>query len=56
LPPRIYDVVVKALRDEDKVGKAEVDGQGDDSWNQSGPGSADKVCNVPDEPHEKEKE
>jgi hypothetical protein len=49
-------VVVEALQDEDAVGEAEVDGEGDDGGDQAGPDGAYEVGDVTDEPDAEEGE
>ena len=43
-------VVVETLADEDKVGEAEVDGEGDDGGNEASPKGAGEVGDITDEP------
>lgn len=46
----VLDVVVDALCDEDQIGEAEVDGEGDDGGHELGPERADEVGDVAYEP------
>ena len=46
----VEEIVVEALGDEDEVCEAEVDGEGDDGWDEAGPDGADEVGDVADEP------
>lgn len=48
--PRILEVVVDALRDEDEVGEAEVYCERDDGGDEAGPEGAREVGDVADEP------
>jgi hypothetical protein len=56
LAARVLEVVVYALRDEDQVGEAEVDCEGDDGGHEAGPDCADEVCDIPDKPDSQEGE
>jgi hypothetical protein len=53
---RVLHVVVDALRDEDEVCEAEVDCEGDDGGNETGPEGADEVRYVAYEPDDEEGE
>jgi hypothetical protein len=53
---RVLHVVVYALRDEDEVGEAEVNCEGDDGGDETGPDGASKVGYVADEPDDEEGE
>jgi hypothetical protein len=46
----VEHVVIDALRDQNKVGEAEVDGQRDDGRDEAGPGGADEVGDIAKEP------
>ena len=52
----IEDIVVEALADEDCVGEAEVNSEGYDGRNQTGPRGAKKICNVADKPDGEEEQ
>ena len=53
---RVFEVVVDALRDEDQVCEAKVDGEGDDSRYESGPECASEVGDVANKPDSQEGE
>ena len=53
---RVFHVVVNALRDEDEVCEAEVDGEGDDGRDETGPESPREVRHVANEPDGEEGE
>lgn len=52
----VLHVVVEALRNEDKVGKAKVDGKGNDGRDETSPERACEVGNVANEPDNQEGE
>lgn len=54
VPPRVENVVIETLCDEDEIGEAEVNGEGDYRGHEPGPDRAGKVCNVSDEPDREE--
>lgn len=53
---RVLHVVVDALRNEDEVGKAEVDCEGDDGRDEASPEGAGEVGDIANEPHGQEGE
>ena len=53
---RVLDVVVETLADEDEVGEAEVDGEGDDSGDEACPERTNEVGDVANEPDGEEGE
>lgn len=54
--PRVDGVVVHALRDEDQVGEAKVDGEGYDGGDETSPHGADEVGDVANEPDDEKGE
>jgi hypothetical protein len=53
---RILNVVVETLANKDEVGKAEVNGEGDDGGYETGPDGADEIGDVANEPDDEEGE
>lgn len=56
LATRVLHVVVEALRDEDQVGEAKVDCEGDDGGDETGPEGTGEVGDIANEPDDEEGE